>query len=344
MSAAASQMGAAAGELIGRIGAIAPSGVLMPPALEVEAAETVVSVAGDLVASAQFYAANAIDLAGRVALVIAENAGGGVELGAVFSLLREGGLLGGGSFAETLFPGGFKSELERLNGDREVIGEVTGWVDTASELINNTPLSFIERVPAFGQDVMGGIEQLEANGAYNAFGKVLAGADAGIESYSAWQDTQGEVTVARLYTTVATGGADYVINRIPVTAGANALSGGILEADANILIQIDGGAMSGAIRGYEEHGIIGVIPGALQGANQQWNNAANEAAQGKFGTPVKWVSQGVNWAVDKAYGPVSNAIGDVSHAVSHTAHVAEHLADGAVHQVGRGIKDLEHIF
>jgi len=347
MASTVREMSSTAGELTGSIGTIAADAAeVMPPAMAVETAEVLASVSGALVESAGFYAANAAGTAVRIAEVIAENAGDsiGAGLGSWLARLlgsgadRAGGLSLLTSWA-TEFGSGAASVYDELKRGAD---DFTSIADPIAAIIDELPISVLEDMPSGVLRAIGGLERIEGFGGYEVLGKALAGLDALEGADQAWNDTVGETTVARAFTAYYTGEADFAINYFPVTGVANFLDGGSLQADANISIQIVGGFISG---GPKE-------------AMVQWDNAANEVADGQMGSFPKLVSKGVNWLADEVYtptnapmtfldnvtntvvsatyAPISSVVSHVSDAVSSTEHTVTHLASS-------GFTDIEHI-
>jgi hypothetical protein len=358
-------------DLVERIPAlVADASVVMPPATAAEVAEVVASVGRTLATSSAFYGSSAVDVVTRAALVEAENAatGIGARLGSFTTSLWRSGMLGLRA-AQTGVPSAFPA-LERIRGALDTIdGDVVTWMfeegqgslETMIYAVKNTP-----RLAAEFGDEARNLEDWSVFKGMSAVGKGLGVLDATMGTLNAWDRSSEETLVGRGFTTATTAAEAYEFATNPVLAGANAIDGGSLQTDANIITDMGGAAISGAQHGFDAavasdqrdladgnyvglvvHGVSGAASGALHGANETLNADANYAAQGGYGPFVQGVSKVVDWTIDKSYAPVSNVVGHVGGAVSSSANAAEHLAGSVTHEAsqvtGRGIKDLESL-
>jgi hypothetical protein len=365
----------AAGELLAHAPALAPTGVLMPPALEVEALAAAASVGGDLAASSAFYGPRGADLVARALLVEAENAGGGVAL--------ELGALGGPSpLLSAVLP-----YLERAGGPIDVVlnEQTAGTADQSLIALWHSPLHRMWDLGTGAVDGMATVAEgmaqrdmkfasyatqadgLESWGVWKGvsrFNLVLSAVDAGDEGFHAYQDSRGEVTVARGFTAVTTAGGDFAVDACPPAALVDLATDGLLHTDVHFLSTISGSGISGGIRGAEAaaqadqadvannnplgfaaHIVSGGAVGAWQSADGTWQHDATDlAVHGPlFMRGVSWLvntgvdksygpmNTAVNWAVDHSYTPISNVAGAVAHTTGTATRGAEHLAQHAWH-------------
>jgi uncharacterized protein YukE len=201
------------------------------------------------------------------------------------------------------------------------VNTITGGLDTEATIIENgLPISDLEKLPGFATGSIAGLEKLETSGAYEKLGTGMATIGAVVSIAQTWGDLKGEGTAERVSTTVETGGADFAINRDPVTAGANFLSLGALQQDANVGIRM----ANGFVAGLQHDG----ISGGFHAANMQLNQWADGLA-GSSG-PLGMLARGENDVINKAYGPASEAIGSAASSASHAVSAAEHLASKVV--------------
>jgi hypothetical protein len=140
---------------------------------------------------------------------------------------------------------------------------------------------------------------------------------------SAWNSTQGEPLEERLITTGGDSAVNYVINKYPASALANAATGHALEDDGDAIV----GMGSGFIEGFQHGG----ISGGIHGANQQLDKWADDMSSqnGLVGD----IARTENTVIGDAYPVVSNAIGTATHDVSSAASSVGHAASSAWHSV-----------
>jgi hypothetical protein len=369
MRTAAEQMARAAGGLVERIPAIFPTGVLMPPSLEMEATEAAVSVSAEITQSSAFYGYNAADLATRAAIVIAENEGGaiagamssyfGTELRSVLQWARYASGPVGFGFGSS----GLKSLLGDLRGIdenwlSELFQEGEGVVETMISVVKYTP----DLLSTYGV----GLQALETSGPF----EVMSGAAKGLGylnmflgTVQGWDDTAGETLAGRVFTTYANGLSSLAVAEDPYLAGANLFSLGAVGDDFHFISDIAGAFISGNDRGGLSQGMSDANAMLTADANRLANSnsladwpmkqvarAVNWVANEAYAPttwPMKQLDNGVSWVVNETYAPVSNVIGHVASAVTSTASTVGHLAGSAAHGVSdvtsRGIKDIESI-
>jgi len=252
---------------------------------------------------------------GFVAPLAALEAGGVTSDNPILKALERGGL-SGAALATVLASLLTSPALGAIDFDLSNLG---AGIDVGATFVKDgLSLDDLEDLPEGAQKDIAELLEVDDSGAFHDLSTGLNVFGSAASAFQMYEDTEGETTSIRVLTSGETGAADFAINKYPITAGANYLSFGSLQTDANWGVQV----MNGFVDGFATGG----VSGGIHEADVQWNQWADGVASGQDGAPLQWLANGENTVISKAYGPVSDAIGSAASTVTHATSSVEHLA------------------
>jgi uncharacterized protein YukE len=190
--------------------------------------------------------------------------------------------------------------------------------DDVHDLIDNIPISDLERLPGPVKDVIGGFEKLDDIPGMDEISKKLPFISGVVGAYQTWMSLRGMPLPERVEDTVDTGSADTAISADPITAGADFISGGAVTDDANGLIRVYNGFTYGVGQGGLNEG--------LHDADQQLSDWADGISSQNG--PIGDLARAENNFITNNYGAISQAANVAVTTVEAPVKTVDHLASG----------------
>jgi hypothetical protein len=315
MLGSAAELASAAGDLAAHIPRLfADAAVVMPPSLIAEAEATVATVAREVTSVCASYGANAVDLGRRVATISAVDAAQPTVAGLPSLDMLMPGL--GGPFAVSGLSGVLAGLIARTplgpavaRGALSVASDVNGNVfarvlkfagDTHTTLQSAALLGFRADIKLWdhGKAPVSWLTKdvrirraldLPGERLLDKVALPLSLAESALAVKGEWDDTRGDTTHGRAVGALYTGTMDTAVDLIAPLGAADFVTGGAVSQAMGGDGQMLSRGVTGAERGYHEHGLAGAAAGFGSGVVQGGSDWRDAAETGKHGAVWKWV-------------------------------------------------------